>query len=144
MRNTKMGYSIALSFKVLFLICFNLQAQQKTDFPSAQDSDPIKLGFMQGFPPPQDKTLRFEDGSFFAFPGLRWSVAHMRQFMPTTNVSKGLNTSSTLARNIKNEIDLLEFNPLGSNSVMSWKESLQKNYTDGIVVMHRGKIVYKK
>lgn len=145
MRKTKMSYSIALSFKLLFLICFNLQAQQKNEFPTAENSDPIKLGFMQGFPPPQDKILRFDDGSFFAFPGLRWSVAHMRQFMPTTNVSKGLKaSSSSLSRNIKNEIDVLEFTPLGSQSVMTWKESLQKNYTDGIVVMHRGKIVYEK
>lgn len=56
---------------------------------SAQDSDPITMGWMQGFPPPPEKRLKAADGSFFMFPGLRYSVANMRQFLPTIGVSRG-------------------------------------------------------
>jgi hypothetical protein len=31
-------------------------------------TDPQKLGWMQGLPPPADKLVRFEDGSHFRFP----------------------------------------------------------------------------
>lgn len=42
-------------------------AQATTDILSARDSDPIKMGWMQGSPPPQDKQLSFADGSFLRF-----------------------------------------------------------------------------
>ena len=41
---------------------------------NAEESNPIKMGWMQGFPPPQDKILSAKTGSFFDFPGLRYSV----------------------------------------------------------------------
>ena len=41
------------------------------DFPDAVASDPTKLGWMVGSPPPADKQLRFDDGSYFRFPALR-------------------------------------------------------------------------
>jgi hypothetical protein len=50
------------------------------------ESDPNKMGWMQGFPPPKEKIVSATDGSFFRFPALRYSVCHMRQFMPTTVV----------------------------------------------------------
>ena len=46
-------------------------AQTPLQYLSAADSDPIKMGWMQGFPPAKDKQLRFEDGSFFEFPAMR-------------------------------------------------------------------------
>ena len=57
---------------------------------SAQQSDPVRMGWMQGFPPPKDRQLRFADGSFFEFPAMRWSVVHMSEFMPVVSVSRGL------------------------------------------------------
>ncbi|WP_306349776.1 serine hydrolase domain-containing protein [Flavobacterium sp. '19STA2R22 D10 B1'] len=120
------------------------KAQDKTNFLSAEESDPIKMGWMQGSPPPDNRILRFEDGSFFDFPGMRWSVAHMRQFMPTVTVSKGLNSAAPLSTNLNVQIDNITFTPIGLKQTMTWNESLLKNYTDGILVMHRGKIVYEK
>lgn len=40
-------------------------------FPDAQASDPAKLQWMVGAPPPADRTVRFEDGSYFRFPAMR-------------------------------------------------------------------------
>jgi hypothetical protein len=42
--------------------------------PNSADSDPRVLGWMTGFPPPQDKAVIFADGSFHKFPQLRWHV----------------------------------------------------------------------
>ena len=37
-------------------------------FANAADTDPVKLGWMVGFPPPSDRQIRFDDGSHFRFP----------------------------------------------------------------------------
>jgi CubicO group peptidase (beta-lactamase class C family) len=112
--------------------------------PDAMASDPAKLGWMVGSPPPSDRILRFEDGSYFQFPAMRWSVSHFRQLMPTVNVSRGLGAPVALPRSMRSDIDALRFTPLGSKDSMTWAESLPANYTDGIVVLHRGRIVYER
>jgi len=99
---------------------------------------------MVGSPPPADRILRFEDGSYFRFPQMRWSVANFRQLMPTVNVSRGLGEYSLLERQPSNEIDALTFVPLGGGEPMTWQQSLQANYTDGIIILHRGKLVYER
>ena len=113
-------------------------------FPSAEDSDPKKLGWMVGSPPPPERILRFEDGSYFAFPALRWSVAHFRQLMPTVNVSRGLVSPQPLKGATREGIDAVTFTPTGATAPMTWRESLLANYTDGIVVLHKGRIVYER
>lgn len=110
----------------------------------AAASDPAKLSWMVGAPPPPDRILRFEDGSYFRFPAMRWSVSHFRQLMPTINVSRGLGSPVALPRALREDIDALRFMPLGATVSMSWAESLAANYTDGIVVLHRGRIVYER
>lgn len=134
-------------FKTCF--CVSILFMQTTvyaqsDFLSARDSEPSKLGWMQGFPIPATKQLRFNDGSFFEFPAMRWSVVHMRDLMPTVNVSRGLAAPSKQAKQLDPAIDAITFRPLKSNKDMSWEASLWQNYTDGIVVLHRGKIVYER
>jgi hypothetical protein len=42
--------------------------------PNSADSDPRVLGWMTGFPPPQDKAVIFADGTFHKFPQRRWRV----------------------------------------------------------------------
>lgn len=38
---------------------------------SAQDSDPAVMGWMQGFPPPEDKIITQPESVYFSFPRLR-------------------------------------------------------------------------
>ena len=132
------------SVLVACLVTPNLQAQQQHDFLSAQESDPIKMGWMQGFPTPKDKVLSVADGSFFSFPGLRYSVVHMREFLPTVNVSRGPDKPASFTYELDPKIDALEFLPWGENKTMTWEQSLWKNYTDGILILHKGKIVYER
>jgi CubicO group peptidase (beta-lactamase class C family) len=119
-------------------------AAEPAQFPDAQASDPAVLGWMVGSPPPAERILRFDDGSYFRFPQMRWSVAHFRQLMPTINVSRGLSAPSVLPQKMSNDIDAVLFLPLGGNTPMSWEQSLQANYTDGIIVLHRGTVVYER
>lgn len=128
----------------MFLCVTISTAQEKTKYLDALQSDPARMRWMIGSPPPADRIPRFDDGSFFQFPALRWSVAHMRQFMPTVNVSRGLGASIPILTNFNKDIDKVKFVPLGETKAMTWEESLEKVYADGVIVMHHGKIVYEK
>lgn len=112
--------------------------------PDAIESDPARLRWMVGSPPPPDRILRFDDGSYFKFPALRWSVSNFRQLMPTVNVSRGLGAPLPLERSLRDDIDAVRFQPIGSDRPMTWRDALLANYTDGIVVLHRGRTVYER
>jgi CubicO group peptidase (beta-lactamase class C family) len=111
---------------------------------SAAESDPAKMGWMVGSPPPPDKLIQFADASHLRFPQLRWSVANFRRFMPTANVWRGDGPVSPLPRALRDDIDAVTFRPLGRSDSMTWAQSLDANYTDAIVVLHRGRIVYER
>ncbi|ROP80426.1 hypothetical protein EDF74_1498 [Stenotrophomonas rhizophila] len=111
---------------------------------SAEASDPKRLGWMQGAPPPEDKRIRYTDDDYFSFPKLRWTACHFRQLMPTVGVSRGPGAARALPRRLDDAIDALPFTPTGSNTRMTWAQSLAANYTDGIVVLHDGVVVYER
>lgn len=112
--------------------------------PTAEQTDPARLGWMTGSPPPPDKVIRFADGSFYTFPKFRWTFSNARQLGPTTNVSRGLGAFAPLPRAERDDIDAMVFTPLGKTEPMTWAQSLGANYTDGIVVLHRGRVVYER
>ena len=56
-----------------------------------------------------DRILRFDDGSYFRFPAMRWSVAHFRQLMPTVNVSRGLGAPAPLPHRLTLLAKLAEY-----------------------------------
>ena len=107
-------------------------------------SDPVAMGWMRGSPPPPDKLIRFADSSYSRFPQTRWSYSNMRQLMPTSAVSRGTGPVSALPRDERNDLDDVAFQPLGRSDTMTWAQSLLANYTDGILVLHRGRIVYER
>jgi CubicO group peptidase (beta-lactamase class C family) len=119
-------------------------AQGVPKFPDAVASDPVALGWMVGSPPPADKVVKFADGSSNRFPQTRWAYSNVRQLVPTSNVSRGSGPVSVLPRAERDDIDAITFRPLGSTETMTWAQSLGANYTDGIVVLHKGRIVYER
>ncbi|OOG17800.1 6-aminohexanoate hydrolase [Sphingobacterium sp. CZ-UAM] len=121
-----------------------IQMSPAQEFLSAADSDPNKLGWMQGFPPPQDRIISALDGTFFKFPALRYSVCHMREFFPSKLVPAPLINRYSFSTAQDSAIDSLSFRPLGDEKSISWAESLLKNYTDGILILHKGRIIYEK
>jgi len=121
-----------------------LAGEEPQSFADAVDSDPVALGWMSGSPPPADKLVRHSDMSLYHFPETRWSFANFRQLMPTTNIWRGDGTPSALPRALRPDIDKLTFTPLGRSEPMTWEQSLAANYTDAIVVLHQGRIVYER
>jgi len=111
---------------------------------SASASDPRALGWMQGFPPPADKTIRFTDPDYFSFPKLRWTVCHFRNLMPTADVERGPGAASGLPLALDAGIDAVRFTPLGSGQPITWAEAFDVNYSDGLLVLHHGRIVYER
>lgn len=112
--------------------------------PDAVASDPVARGWMTGAPPPANKTVRAGDGSFYRFPQLRWSFSHWRELFPTANISRGDGPVATLPRVAPANLDALEFTRADTGQAMTFAEALPAVYTDGIVVLHRGRIVYEK
>jgi CubicO group peptidase (beta-lactamase class C family) len=133
----------ALALGMSLLAAAAAQAQSAPP-PSAEQTDPAKLGWMVGSPPPPDKIVRFADGSSYRFPQFRWSFSNSRQLGPTTNVSRGLSAPAALLRALREDLDGVMFTPLGKTEPMSWAQAFDANYTDGIVVLHRGRIVYER
>lgn len=128
---------------LLFLMTASLFAQDKKEYLSARESEPSNFGWMAEFPPSNEKTVSAKDGSYLHFPEIRWSVVNMRKLMPTTEISKKLATPQPFSYDLDENIDELTFLPWGEKDTMTWKESLDKNYTDGMLILHKGKIVYE-
>jgi CubicO group peptidase (beta-lactamase class C family) len=105
-------------------------------------SDAEHMGWMQGFPPESDRMIQFADGSLFRFPRTRWAFSHMRELVPTANVRRGCRVPSNLPQALR-DLDALTF-PRDDSSSMTWTEMLLQTYTDSIVVLHRGTIIYEK
>ncbi|WP_240484598.1 serine hydrolase domain-containing protein [Pseudoponticoccus marisrubri] len=118
---------------------------------SAEDSDPNVMGWMQGFPPPPDRMITQPDSVYFSFPRLRWSFCHLREFLPTEEISRGLGAPIPLDyvapaefADLRQQIDAVTFTPQNSDEAMTWEESLFANYTDGMLILHRGQVVYER
>ena len=120
------------------------QSDRRDEFAKARATDPVALGWMVGSPPPPDKQIRYDDGSFYRFPQRRWSFSNWRQFRPTVNISRGDGLVRALPRAERTDIDAVTFVPIGGIAPVTWADSLTLNYTDGIVILHRGRIVYER
>lgn len=123
----------------------------QSDVLSAQASDPKVMGWMEGFPPPTEQIITQPDSNYFSFPKLRWSVCHLREFLPTEEISRGLGAPVPLPYPPQSEraemarnIDALTFMPIDGDEEMTWDASLYANYTDGILILHRGEVVYER
>ncbi len=137
MRYTKLSFAAAC-------VALSLNVEAEEHALDASQSDPRVIGWMAGFPPPDDKIVGQPDSNYFSFPKMRWTVCHFRELLPTRQVSRGLGPIVPLEREIDSAIDDLAFTPLGGGDPMTWQESLAANYTDGILVMHDGRIVYER
>ena len=115
------------------------------EYPDADASDPNALGWMQGSPPQPAQLIRFQDDRFLEFPQIRWTLSHMRELAPTTAVWRGDGRPSDLgvAPRLEASIEALAFTDLQGRN-LTWAQSLQGTYTDGIIVLHRGRRIYER
>ncbi len=64
--------------------------------------------------------------------------------MRTAAVHRGNGPTTPLIEDNRTDIDALSFQPIGSAESMTWAQSLEANYTDGILILHRGRIAYER
>ena len=115
----------------------------QTGVPDAIESNPNTMGWMKGFPPSDDRVIGHSINDYLSFPKLRWTFCHLREIQATRRVARGRGPISPLPESLDPAIDGLTFTPIGGDQTMTWQESLNANYTDGILVLHRGQNEYE-
>lgn len=110
----------------------------------ADASCPQRWGWMRGSPPPADRVVRFANGDSRRFPQSRWTFSHIRELHPTLDIARGDGPVAVLPRALREDLDDIALTPIGAARPISFAQSLKANYTDGIVVLHRGRIVLER
>lgn len=110
----------------------------------AHSSDPVTMGWMQGLPPAEAKRLAWERADHMRFPMHRYAYSHMREFLPTARVSRGNGPVWDLPVALRDDIDAIRFQAMDDGRELTWEQSLAANFTDAILVVHRGIIVYER
>ena len=111
---------------------------------TAQNSNPKTRGVMEGFPPRPELTVSADGGelSGSSFPNTRWAFSHQRELKPTVNVRRGPASPRALPLELRDDIDAIAFTTMDGEP-MTWGQSIDAMFTDGVVVMHRGTIIYE-
>lgn len=105
-------------------------------------SDPVVMGWMEGSPPPDDKQILFERSDHMVFPKTRWSFSHLREIVPTVNIAAG--DTRELPVSPLGGFDDLMITPMGTDEALSFEDALYASYTDGLMVLHKGEVVYER
>jgi CubicO group peptidase (beta-lactamase class C family) len=116
------------------------------EYPDGRESDPEAMGWMRGSPPPPERRIRYVDDTFLQFPQNRWALSHFRELVPTVSVWRGTQPGDELppaAGPGASAIDSLVFRDL-DGTARNWADSLTDTYTDGMVILHRGRLVYER
>jgi hypothetical protein len=123
------------------LLCAAWGANAQT-LPDPVATSVNALGWMQGFPPPADKIITFDNPMSSAFPRNRWTFSHIREIVPTVDVWRGSGSATDLPA-APRDLDGVAFKTLTGED-MNFAQMLTRTYTDGILVLHRGRVVYEK
>ncbi len=109
----------------------------------AHTSDPKAMGWMEGLPPPPDKRLAWARADHMRFPTHRHAFSRMREFLPTARVGRG-QAVWDLPTALRDDLDSIRFTTLDDGRELTWAQSLPANFTDAILVLHRGMVVYER
>lgn len=95
---------------------------------------------MKGFPVPLDQRVPRDDWD--RAPWNRWSFQNVRELLPTAEVWRG---EGRVWKFSKKDIDLgkVKFKT-GPNETKTVQDWIDTSYTDGILVMHKGRIVFEQ
>ncbi len=98
-------------------------------------------GIMAGSPPPQDKRVTHENWD--SPPFNRWSFQHVREVLPTVNLSRGNGPVSLLpdARQDLDDVPVVHDRDGRRTTLMG---ALEDTYTDGFIAIHKGQVVYER
>src|SRR5580693_7142748 len=100
-------------------------------------SPPAGHGLMAGVPPfPHSALVTL--GNWQEPPFNRWAFQHLRELIPTVRISRGGGPARSLPRA---ERDLAGLTFRSGERELTIGEMLAESYTDGFLVLHRGRIV---
>lgn len=108
----------------------------------AASSDPAVMGWMQGAPVPAAAQVRWDDGSMWRFPQWRWGFSHFGALVPSAAIPRA-GPVSELPRRLRDDLDDVPLTALDGRA-MTWRQSLAATYTDAILVLHHGVVVYER
>ncbi|MFJ4348677.1 serine hydrolase domain-containing protein [Pseudomonas sp. NPDC089401] len=94
---------------------------------------------MQGFPPAPE--LRVTKANAFQPPFLRWSIRHAREVSPTRDIRRA-QVPLALPGEPVQALDQLAFSV--GEVPLTLERYLRESTTDGLIVLHRGKVVYER
>jgi CubicO group peptidase (beta-lactamase class C family) len=98
-----------------------------------------ELGIMAGYPPPTDKRATL--ANWDSPPFNRWSFQNVRSVLPTRMIPRGREAS--ILRGSPQPLDEIGFvDAQGQPSTVG--EMLATTYTDGFILLHRGRIVLER
>lgn len=100
-----------------------------------------KTGWMEGFPPPADRVISVARGNHYDWPQLRWTVCNIQQLVPTKSIWRGTGAARPLEL-CDAGLEHLTIN-CDDGRRLSWCEALELTDTDGLAVLHRGKLVHE-
>ena len=110
--------------------------------PDSAASDPHRLQWMTGFPPPAERAVTFADGSFRQFPQSRWAFSHFRQLLPTKAVWRGPGPASAPLRD-EQPLERVPATTMDGRRI-TFADALALTWADGCIVLHRGRIVFER
>ncbi|MFC0587793.1 serine hydrolase domain-containing protein [Novosphingobium aquiterrae] len=110
----------------------------------AVTSDPVSMGWMQGLPPAPDKRLAWARADHMRFPTHRHAFSHMREFLPTARVGRGQGPVWQLPVALRDDLDAVAFTRPDDGRSLTWGDVHAVNFTDAVLVLHRGTIVYER
>ncbi len=98
--------------------------------------DPVAASeLMQGLPPAGDRVVGVHNWS--TAPHLRWGFLHAREVVPTARIERGAGPVVALEADLK-DTDAISFPWAGGR--MTVAQMLDRTFTDGFLVLHRGRI----
>lgn len=131
---------LRLTLAAVLLTSTLAHAQTRPQLPPPEATDPVALQLMQGFPPPPDKIVRL--ANVLQYPNARWAFHHMRELGPTATTWRGAGPASALPQALR-DLDGLHFDD-GQGGRIGLQDWQRSTYTDALLVLHRGRIVYER
>lgn len=107
---------------------------------TAIDATAAELGIMQGYPPPPDKRTTLVNWD--SPPFNRWSFQNVRSILPTRAIPRAAGPVRSLPE-APADLDGLTFTDL-DGSRRSVAAMLGTTYTDGFMLLQRGRIVFER
>ena len=99
-----------------------------------------ELGIMRGFPPPPEKRPDLTNWDLAPFN--RWSFMNIRKLFPTAEVAADHNNIQPLPSDSQDLSSIAFADHAGKRKSIA--EFLDDSYTDGFLVLHRGRIISEK